>query len=448
MHEGNLKRAVQNVADTRLRGLDRLVLRDTPTDSEINYASLRRYVDLAIDRVKGDKTPGFPLNLTYANNYMALEAEREEIALTAVARLHLWLTNEVVGPVGENPMAYALLGMCDPSSVFIKKEPHPSRKFQKKQFRSINPVSLPDQIVESVLFTEPAKRLREGLFYNGSAVGISFTDKGNKEFCDFLINAEKRFGSVISDDISGFDARHNVQILEATAYLDQITFSSPDGLEHWNCANRNWVRFTANSLAVIDGTVYGKVTPGMINSGSKDTSRRNTALRCIYTHYFALCSGQEATHVTANGDDGLAWGIDDEKSYFRAAEEHGVPLRDLHRGMKDLPFCSHQYDPERAIATLSSWPKFTYAIISQSSKTRDDAEQALCEARYNAEYSSLCAAVKAMKFPDDDEFGQGEELLMDVEPTHFDLEDPFGFGQGGFDLPYDSDLDLDEPFGM
>ena len=73
-----------------------------------------------------------------------------------------------------------LLGLVDPSMVFIKNEPHPKRKVLKGAYRCINPVSLVDQLVEDVLFSESALLLKEGFFDNGSAVGIGFTDEMNQ----------------------------------------------------------------------------------------------------------------------------------------------------------------------------------------------------------------------------------------------------------------------------
>jgi hypothetical protein len=326
------------------------------------------------------------------------------------------LTVDIYNEVEEDydPFALVNMGLCDASSVFIKDEPHPSRKFETGRFRCINPVSLVDQIVESCLFSEPARLLKDNLFYNGSAVGISFSDKGMREFSRFLSIATERCGQVVSDDISGFDAIHTIQMLNATVRLDDLTYTSADGLKSWSRANSNWVKITSRSLAAINGKIYSKVEPGMINSGSKDTSRRNTALRNLYTCLFALMSNQEALHVIANGDDGLVWGLRDVESYVLAAEKLGIKLRDVHIGLSGLSFCSHVYDVTLGTASLETWPKLLYSIMTKKSKTRDDAIQAVVEARYNREGRMLSNIVSEIDF--------GIDPLSGEDFKDFDLD--------------------------
>lgn len=67
-------------------------------------------------------------------------------------------------------------GWKDPSTVFIKNEPHPQRKLKKGAYRCINPVSLVDQLVEACLFSEMANILKSRIYESGSALGIGFSD--------------------------------------------------------------------------------------------------------------------------------------------------------------------------------------------------------------------------------------------------------------------------------
>jgi hypothetical protein len=125
-------------------------------------------------------------------------------------------------------------------------------------------------------------------------------------------------------------------------------------------------------------------------------------------------SNQEASHVIANGDDGLVWGLRDVESYVLAAEKLGIKLRDVHIGLSGLSFCSHVYDVTLGTASLETWPKLLYSIMTKKSKTRDDAIQAVVEARYNKEGRMLSNIVSEIDF--------GVDLLSGEDFKDFDLD--------------------------
>lgn len=395
-----ISQVVKGVARIRLgcRNDRPFILEKTPTDSDINYSKLREYVDHAALKIDMKKTPGFPLNVQYSNNQIAFDACGEDIKLSAVARLHMILTLKLRPLCNHNRLGFVEMGFVDPSSVFIKKEPHPHRKFKDGKYRSINPVSLVDNLVETVLFKEAGDLLRPDMNYNGSSIGTGFTDKQTGETCSFVRNTTARFGPVVSDDVSGFDGVHTLEVLLATAEIDKLTYTSSEGLEAWNVANRNWCILTAYSCAAIGGELWIKLIPGMINSGSKDTSRRNTALRLIYSVLFGYVSNQDIQHATANGDDGLSWGIENIHSYKEAASDYCVELRDVIHCIDNFDFCSHNYNPKLGTAKLISWPKLVYSIISKPGMLKDDALQAALECRHNDEFRKIRQLVNKITF--------------------------------------------------
>jgi hypothetical protein len=382
-----LERAVKATAIQR----SKIELITTIGDDQIDdYDSLKSAVLDALLSVAGDKTPGYPLNLIHANNHAAIVADADFIVDVAIARLHMWLDmdEEIDQIIESGSLNIILCGLKDPSSVFIKDEPHPTRKVVDGRYRCISPVSLPDQLVESCLFTEYNKVLRRNKFMNGSAIGIGFTDKQNKEFLESVIRLNGQFGQPVSDDISGFDGLHTPQTLLATCDVDLWCV---DGRPSWHRANRRWANLCAASTVVIGGILYSKADIGMLDSGSKDTSRRNTLLRSIYSHYICLVShGTPAKATCSNGDDGLIWGVQDVESYLNAANASGIVVRDCKTSADTLEFCSHRYVySEMNKAELLSWKKGIYAVITSPGKTESDIMQFVMETRWNPEHKRI-----------------------------------------------------------
>jgi hypothetical protein len=259
-----------------------------------------------------------------------------------------------------------------------------------------------DHLVESVLFSESSKKQRgERLFACGSAVGIGFTDNQMRSLVKFVKEQEAKYEqNIVTDDVSGFDAIHTEQTLLSTCAVDDKTHTHKRGLKRWNLANRRWVISSCQSVAAIGGKLYVKVDPGMINSGSKDTSRRNTRLKMIYTHYFCLESNQPAKLVVANGDDGMTIGINNVQSYIDSARRHNVTVRDcIEREENFFEFCSHRYNMTTGVASLVTWRKAVYKLLTNVNLYKLDARQVLAEARHNSEAPQISAFVEKLDVP-------------------------------------------------
>lgn len=403
LDETILETAVHYVAlDRKHESMD---LKHIPNDETKNdYRALRRMVEVQLATVGPDKTPGYPFNLEFATNYSVVQEAREELIGVAVARLHMWLDERVpFQEFSRQRLGLVMNGLVDPSSVFVKTEPHPSRKAKDGRYRCINPVSLPDQLVEGVLFSESAENLKKRLYANGSAIGIGFSDDQIAEFNGAVQKLTKALGPFTSDDMGGFDAVHTEQSLMATTRIDAKSHTYKGGPlpKCWMMANERWVYACCYSVAVIGMFLYEKLSPGMLNSGSKDTSRRNTLLRCMYSYYFALYSGQTPKFAMANGDDGLLWGLTDVDAYLAAASENGFRIRDCEMSSvnEDFEFCSHLYKGGNK-AELVSWPKGLYSILSKKGTFLSDAMQFVNETRHNEEYERLLALVRDLDLPE------------------------------------------------
>lgn len=372
-----------------------------PLDHEFVYDELYKKLLSASCKVKPDANPGYPLNVEYGSNEAALRSRRNEIIEVALVRIYLDSTDLDIESIAKIDGGMVELGLVDPAYVFNKNEPHPARKLKDKAYRIISGVSLPDQLIERVLSKESSeiKRLPGSIYVNGSSVGIGFTDSHMKEFANFVENKRREFGSLISDDMSGFDSLHTPQTLLATCAVDENIHKSDGGsLSLWNRCNRRWAYKCAYGCSVVGDTVYSRTHPGMLNSGSARTSEKNTVLRNLYTYCISIDSKQPDVFSTANGDDGLCFGVTDPKAYQLAAERLGFRLRDVAVCDGDsFEFCSHLYSFRTGLASLTSWPKAIYGILSKKT-CLSDANQTIGEMRYNSEFNDVCTFVDRIDF--------------------------------------------------
>jgi hypothetical protein len=336
-----------------------------------------------------DKSPGYPLNLQYQTNGQAFADVGDLLILSAVARLHMWLDPDIpYDEISKDPWDLIITGFFDPSSVFNKNEPHPARKLKEGRFRCIDPVSVVTNLCECAMFSESSSQMKINLFESGSSVGISFTDQGMSAFYNFCKTKTEQFGPAKTDDVSGFDSVHTPQTLYASARVDELSHESPYGLTRWNVANRRWCCQCSKSCVILGQSIYTKIQLGMLNTGSRDTSRRNTTLRDIYTDYFYIsASGEPSKFTTANGDDAISWGPVSLDAYKESAAIAGFALRDVVERTDNFQFCSHEYSTSGAF--LTSWPKSVYRILTSTSIKKSDAYQFLYELRHNKEYGQV-----------------------------------------------------------
>jgi hypothetical protein len=338
--------------------------------------------------VKPTSTPGYPLQLQYATNKDVIEGHYEALLRLATLRVFLWMSkSSELDAHLHDPYWLVVNGFIDPSSIFIKNEPHPLRKLKDGRYRCISPVSIVDQMVEKYFFLEMSEDIKEHMYVTGSAIGIGFSDDQTRSFVEFVkTSSETRGPKVVSDDVKSYDAVHTVQIMRSTVLVDSLVYDVSTNTDLFRAWAR-WAEVSCFSPSVISGMLVTKSDPGMLNSGSADTSRRNTLLRCLYACYIGALL-RWILFPLAAGDDGLTWGVLDVKRYVEAARSIGITLRDVVEHNVESPdevleFCSHGYSLQHGTAYLSSWRKAMYGLLCKKELAYEDAGQVLAECRHN-----------------------------------------------------------------
>lgn len=394
MDETILLQAVERVAADR----GEIVLERTPCDSD--YDNYSRYYDRvfrAFAELGGDKSPGYPLNLKYSTNSGWLKADKEFYIKVVIARLHLRLDKSIdFDLLVKSDLDAVRYGYVDPICVFIKNEPTPRRKFVDGSFRIISSVSALDGAVESVLYTEKSAILRQNLYWNGTATGIGFTDSQTKHLHDFVqIKTQEYWVEPTFVDFAGFESQHTQQAYEANALIDLKTVRHSRGtLSRWNYAGRNFCRLATCAISVMGGELYELVDKGGMNSGRKVTTVFNGSFCNTYCYYIGLKTGYKVDLAFANGDDGGVWTAAPLDVFLECGKNSGLRLRDVTRKASTFSYCSHTYR-EDGKASLDSWPKAMYKILTNPVLVEDDCLQVLSECRHNDNIDGLTRFVQS-----------------------------------------------------
>jgi len=353
-------------------------------DTRNSYSAIKRLAVKYLLSVNRAKAPGYPLNLLYTTNEQAIDADYDLILGSVIARVHLWLSDDWdYEDHRDDPMWFILNGIIDPSSVFIKDEPHPLRKLKEGRFRCITPVSLVGQVVEAILTQEMADSTKESLYDCGSAIGIGFTDHQNREFRDFMYRKLDEFdddATMTSSDVKGFDALHDEVSFAAVHHYEQLAWLANSV---WWRAQKRWYLLMSKSVVFVDGVLYTKTIRGTLDSGSRKTSLENTTLRLIYEFYIRNRMPPTPIFVVAAGDDSISVGKTAPGEYERVALGLNITLRDVTTSRDSVEFCSHRYNRGNDLFPLTSWPKSVYRMLSKAVLDPLDVRQALNEMRHN-----------------------------------------------------------------
>jgi len=233
-------------------------------------------------------------------------------------------------------------GYCDPIKVFIKNEPHKPEKVREGRFRLISSVSLIDQLVERVIFSQHNKREIDSYERLASKPGMGLNDRGLKHLYDYVQGWSNR----VCVDVSAWDWR-----VDKLDYFCDYIYRC----EAHNIHRHKWLeslalrRIRCMSLGVLltgNGNAYAQRTPGIMKSGSYLTSSSNSHMSAI----LATLAG--AVDVMAMGDDTVAdvpHKIEFEDYYQRRGKVMKLETTDV------LEFCSHKWSkPPLAVPVNTS----------------------------------------------------------------------------------------------
>lgn len=296
--------------------------------------------------VRGDSTPGFPLNVRYATNEQARNAEFDLIVRAAYDRLRLLDAFRAGGGAAEHVSS----GLADPISIFIKGEPHSQAKVDQGRYRLIHGVSLVDQLIERFLFHRYQNFCISRYADIPFKAGWGDTDADWQRFGDLFAEMAKP----VSTDVSAWDFCFNECQHDMITEFRCMAINYSPSFER---IVRNFMEIHKSHVLIFSGGyAYEQQFKGLWNSGRYATAPANSEARSFLAFEVAKefelkCQTHDTLSYVSRplavtmGDDCVEDTSQPVASLVEAYRRRGFDLKVADR----LEFCSHELTPEGVV---------------------------------------------------------------------------------------------------
>nr|APA23084.1 RNA-dependant RNA polymerase [Southern cowpea mosaic virus] len=314
-------------------------------------------------------SPGVPLSRLATTNKDLMAQHLQFVAACVTERLLLLASFEDIHAL--SPTEMVEMGLCDPVRLFVKQEPHPSRKLKEGRYRLISSVSIVDQLVERMLFgAQNELEIAEWQSIPSKpGMGLSVTHQADAIFRDLRV--KHTVCPAAEADISGFDWSVQDWELWADVEMRIVLGSFPPMMAR--AARNRFSCFMNSVLQLSNGQLLQQELPGIMKSGSYCTSSTNSRIRCLMAELIG------SPWCIAMGDDSV-------EGFVEGAREKYAELGHLCKDYKPcaitptgqlyaVEFCSHVIKCNKA--HLTSWPKTLYRFLSTPRETLEDLEREL-----------------------------------------------------------------------
>lgn len=325
-----IEKLVPHYPKTRVPTVIKLIIKE-------DWAGVCELIEDLIPSLKRDASSGFPLMRLQPTKGPLIEKERSLVISAVVDRLKLYvsfggkLPNTAIGLFEEK--------LVDPVRLFVKGEPHHKRKIGVAE-RLISSVSVIDEIIARLLFTNQDSAEIARWTVCPSRPGLGFDDSGIKKFSAWIDSRYEAGRTLASSDVKAWDfsfkgwmfhadVKMRVALLDGATEQERSLFSLMASTHH-HCLGRSLYVLT-------DGSVYEQQFFGKMESGSKATTPVNSrarALLCVLCGSHPLC-------VASMGDDCIEEATSNPARY----EELGFKLKMFEPSSdgRRLEFCCHEF---------------------------------------------------------------------------------------------------------
>ncbi len=285
-------------------------------------------------KIKGDRTPGFPMGYVFHTNEKARQAEFNLIVNAAFDRIELLSEYSQEEILAIDPVEAVRLGLADVCRVFVKQEPHSDQKIKSGMLRIIFSVSILDQMIERLLY----RKWQEWCIqhYRDIPMKPGWGDV-DQDWADFEQNM-RLMHHLKSSDCSGFDLSNNEkqQRVKMEIRARTINFSPLFEKVH---RNYSMLRLR-NLISLSNGAIYKQISPGIEFSGRYETGSGNSEARAFLAFEAALdlAPGYEFADCMTMGDDC----VEDNPATIQQLEEWYAKQGFLVKMNTKMEFCSHE----------------------------------------------------------------------------------------------------------
>lgn len=247
--------------------------------------------------------------------------------------------------------------MVDPVRVFVKNEPHNRAKLRERRYRLISSVSLVDQIIERLIFGPQNKVEIANWTHIPSKPGMGLSlDSQRKALWDEVSYNHTQHPAAEAD-ISGFD--WSVQSWELWADLAIRIYLGGFRGKLKRLALGRYYCFMNSVFQLSDGTLIAQGLPGLMKSGSYNTSSTNSRIRCLMAELIG------SPWCIAMGDDSVEGYVPGAQELYKklghSCKEY-IPCDSTQAGkLIKFNFCSHEISATKA--WLTSWPKTVFRFL-------------------------------------------------------------------------------------
>lgn len=347
-------------------------------------------------------SPGYPWATEYVSNRALIEGNYVEFVIAVVDMLERWRDTSHDDVRAMDGRHHIENGLFDPCRIFIKEEPHASRKFDSGKMRII--ISVPATVSVAMGVLHQHQNDAEILMHHDipAKPGMSTTDQGIAQVWDY-IQKETATGPAVSTDVATWD--WSVLMWLINLETDLTTLLQRCRGTPWERMIQNAAYCLAASLFVLsDGRMFSLLEPGGIRSGGRKTASGNSHMRHMLSAVVQrLITTNTTNHFAAAMGDDCVERLSGTVEEFKAAYQRlGFTLSDILVSGKDLPFdfCSHLF-VDRHTAIPSSWARTFYRLIAKP-YTEEDYETWLNEMRHLSDHRAggiqLCDLVEFLRW--------------------------------------------------
>lgn len=250
-------------------------------------------------RVQQDSDPGIPLRSLGREKSAVYADYRRAIIAAVYERIRLLLAIPI-GDLRETPATsywrFVRDGLVDPVRLFIKNEPHKRSKILRERLRFISNVSLIDEIIDRLLFSDQNEEEISAWDRCPSKPGIGFTDE-SIELLHNNVMGRQCTHPVAEGDSSAWDWTVQGWELWAEARMRVELMGMPEDSPIARLIHNRFTMVACKTFVLSDGTMISQPAPGIMPSGWYCTSSSNSRMVVL------SCSICESKWTIAMGDD-------------------------------------------------------------------------------------------------------------------------------------------------
>jgi len=349
---------------------------------EFNEEIIRKRCVWFMEReIPKDSKPGVPYSVLGSCNKDILPANSELLCDLVVERLNLLATHDCSEYTAEQIVQ---LGLADPVRVFVKNEPHSTRKVNQQRWRMIFAVSVVDQLIERLICSEQNKREIATWQDHPSAPGIGLSDDAQLEQFFQRVLRKLADGAGAEADVTGWD--WSVKEWELLHEAEMRIKLGNFGPQLSKIIRNRFYAVSRSVYAMPSGELIVLKIPGVQLSGCYNTSSTNSRLRVLVAYLVG------ANWAFAMGDDCVEEYVPNARELYALM---GHSLKMYERRVDRFEFCSQLFTSDGV------WPvdgtKTLYRLLEQKQITPELVAQFRMEMRNSPRLHEFLTSVSRVR---------------------------------------------------